>query len=177
LQGVELGLAIGLAWMGFHAPAVAPQLFAASIAVGLWALVADGALALRGVVGLGLHRRGVLVLAACIALTPLAGGRVDRLELLVPCLVVAAVLGRVGLIRWDGLGSAGAGSAVGSVGAGSPVGFAGDRTAGRPGARVFGRATGRAGTIIGRDAAVAIPRAARAAGRVAGRASRRPEQP
>jgi hypothetical protein len=89
--------------MGFHAPAVAPQLFGSSVALGAWAVVADGALALRGWVGLGLHRRGVLALAAGLAVLPVASGHVTTVELWVPCLLAAAVLGRVGLLRWPGL--------------------------------------------------------------------------
>jgi len=201
LQAVELGLALGLAWMGFHAPDAAPELFGACVGVGLWAVLADGALAVRGMIGLGLHRQGLLVLAAGLAVLPLVSGKLTHLELLVPCLLVAAVLARIGLVRWDALAPpAGSASAMppdpraGSdpralsdprpASASSPGGSArpvarpvrASRRAGAT-ARVFGRATGRAGTIISRDVNVAIPRAARVAGRVAGRARRPPDQP
>jgi hypothetical protein len=185
--------------MGFHAPDAAPELFGACVAVGLWAVLADGALAVRGVIGLGLHRQGLLVLAAGLAVLPFVSGKLTHLELLVPCLLVAAVFTRVGLVRWEGLapvpgGRAGATAAGTSATAPAvaparpapqptapsrrptPQGAAPSRRAAAT-ARVFGRATGRAGTIISRDVNVAIPRAARVAGRVAGRARRPPDQP
>ncbi len=195
LQAVELGLALGLAWMGFHAPDAAPELFGACVGVGLWAVLADGALAVRGMIGLGLHRQGLVVLAAGLAVLPLVSGKITHLELLVPCLLVAAVLARIGLVRWDALtppaesdsgtpadprpvsgtrpasGTSAGGSARSPARPARP-----SRRAGAT-ARVFGRATGRAGTIISRDVNVAIPRAARVAGRVAGRARRPPDQP
>ena len=89
--------------MGFHAPGVAPQLFASSVAVAAWALVADGALALRGLVGLGVHRRGMLLLAVGLVVLPVASGQITRIELWLPCLLTAAVLTRIGLIRWPEL--------------------------------------------------------------------------
>jgi len=244
--------------MGFHAPGVAPQLFASSVAVAAWALLADGALALRGLIGLGVHRRGMLLLAAGLIVLPVASGQVTRIELWVPCLLAAAVLSRVGLIRWPGLearpetplsaptqpktsptlaappepktsptlaaptqpktsptlaaptqpktsptlasppetetarvGEAGPGAdsdapqSPAAVPASSvTAGPAGDKRRAAPTmprsaarARVFGRVAARAGTIISRDVNVAIPRAARAAGRAAGRVRRPPEQP
>jgi hypothetical protein len=245
--------------MGFHAPGVAPQLFGSSVAVGAWALCADGALGLRGLVGLGVHRRGMLLLAAGLIALPVASGQVTRVELWLPCLLTAAVLGRIGLIRWPELeapatlaippetrtrpvvasrpettpvvasrpettpmvasppeteteaasvlqagppetetetetaGVREAGPGADSDTAPSPDAVPAASGATNPAsdkrgpaptmpraaarARVFGRVAARAGTIISRDVNVAIPRAARAAGRAAGRVRRPPEQP
>jgi hypothetical protein len=182
---------VGLAWMGFRAPGVALLLFGAAGAVTAWAVLAAGALGLYGPVGLAVHRRGVLVLAAGLVVLPLASGNVSHAELDVPCVVVAAVLLRIGLVRWDGLGEpdrtlaspapAAAGVRAAAVAATGPTGApgrqrpSGGAAEGRPGAaRVAGQLTGRAGTVLGREAASVLPRAARAAGRALGRARHEP---
>jgi len=178
--------------MGFRAPGVAPFLFGAAGAVTAWAVLAAGALGLYGPMGLAVHRRGVLVLAAGLVVLPLASGKVSHAELDVPCVVVAAVLLRIGLVRWNGVGDpdrtvvspapAAAGVRAGAVATG-PTGAPGEQrpsggaAEGRPGAaRVAGQLTGRAGTVLGREAASVLPRAARAAGRALGRARHEPPQ-
>jgi hypothetical protein len=234
--------------MGLHAPGVAAQLFASSVAVAAWALLADGAFGLRGLVGLGVHRRGMLILATGLIVLPVASGQVTQVELWLPCVLSAAVLGRIGLLRWPALeasptlasppktksgpmpasppetapllasetarvreagppettpllvsraetetetarvGEAGRGADSDSPAAVPAASVTAKPAGGERGptptmprsaarARVFGRATARAGTIISRDVNAAIPRAARAAGRAAGRVRRPPEQP
>jgi len=171
LQVVELAMALGLAWMGFRAPAAASRLLGASIVVGLWALVADGSVALWRLVGLTPHRRGLVVVAVGLIVTPLAGGDLGRPGVLVSFLVAGVLLGRLGLLRWPGLEAAATpgGATPARPDAASPA-----ITHRATAARLLGRVTGRAGTIIGADVDAGIPRAARTAGRIAGRARRPP---
>jgi hypothetical protein len=168
--------------MGFRAPAVAPELFGAAGAVAAWALLAAGALGIHGPIGLEVHRRGLLVVAAGLLILPLASAKLTHAELDVPCVLVAAVLFRVGLVRWDGLGEpdrtpreATPTPAVvpAPTGGGTPTGT-GPR--GITPARNAGRLAGRAGTALGREAGAALPRAARVAGRALGRARQEPPQ-
>jgi hypothetical protein len=167
--------------MATRAPAVAAELFAAALVIAAWALIAAGALGVAGRVPLRAHRRGLLVLAAGLVALAVARPRVD---LALPCVFFAAVLARVGLVRW--------GAAEGEPDASAAAPLSPDPAApgpppeaaegpGRvvsgalpPAARAAGRWTGRAGTVFGREAASALPRAARAAGRVAGRARQPP---
>ena len=159
--------------MGFHAPVAAGLLLAASIVVGLWALVADGSAGLWRRVGLTPHRRGLVVIAGGLLLAPFAAGDLGHPAVLVSFLVAAVVLGRLGLLRWPAL-EVSAGSDGPSLGRpdGAPAPVAHRSTV----ARMLGRVTGRAGTIIAADVDAGIPRVARAAGRLAGR-SRRPPGP
>jgi len=155
--------------MAFRAPAVAAELFGASAVVGGWALLAGGAFGLRGPVGLQLHRRGLLVLAVGFVVLPLASGRVSHPELDVPCALGAALFCRIGLVKW------------GTVGEPDPPADAGvparphvARTVAAAGtAHRAGRFAARAGTVVGREAANGLPKAARAAGRAIGRARNR----
>lgn len=177
--------------MGFRAPAVAGLLFGASLAVGGWALLAAGGLGAARLVGLTAHRRGLLVLAGGLILLPLASGNVGHAELDVPCWLAAAVLLRIGLVRWDGLGepdrevartatptpavatpAAAPGAAPGATApppAGCPAALGAAPPPVARSARVAGRMTARAGTVLGEGAATVLPRAARAAGRAIGR--------
>jgi hypothetical protein len=184
--------------MGFRAPAVAAELFGAAAGVAAWALLADGGFAVWGTVGLGPHRRGLLAVAGALVVLPIASGNLTRPELLVPCALCAALLGRLGLVRWGTLerpptalasspapptteateppspaavrsGPATSGPAT-SGGAAAGVGV-------RSAARVAGRVAGRTGRLTERNAGAAIPRMARLAGRVAGRARRPPDRP
>ncbi|HVM64432.1 MAG TPA: hypothetical protein VMU14_06195 [Acidimicrobiales bacterium] len=180
---VELGTALGLAWMATHAPALAAELFVAALVVAAWALLAGGALSVAGRIPLRAHRRGLLAIAAGLVAMAVARPRVD---LALPCAFGAAVLARVGLVRWGAVEGepdppAGGPLPPAPPGAGTRQGAAEDappRVVGAlpPAARTAGRWTGRAGTVFGREAASALPRAARAAGRVAGRA-RQPRPP
>jgi hypothetical protein len=163
--------------MGFRAPAVAPELFGAASAIGAWALLGAGALGVHGPVGLGLHRRGLLVLAVGLVVLPLVTGRVTHAELDVPCALAAAVLVRIGVVRWTGIDGepdpvARTTTPAAPVVA-DPPSTAGGLAAPRA-TRLAGRLTGRAGTVLGREAASLLPRAARAAGRAAGRALQQP---
>ncbi len=165
--------------MGFRAPAVAALLFGASLAVAAWALLAAGALGVYGPIGLTVHRRGLLLIGAGLVLLPLVTGRVRHPELDVPCWLAAAVLVRIGMVRWGGLEE----PDRAAVPAATPTATAtatptavprtgrargGNRAPAPQAARVAGRLTGRAGTVLGREAAAALPRAARAAGRAIG---------
>jgi hypothetical protein len=173
-------VALGLTWMGFRAPAVAPELFGAAAAIGAWALIAAGAHRVRGLVGLEPHRRGILVLAGALLVLPVASGHVTNAELVVACALAGAVLGRVGLVRWHGLSGEPGPAAVATMRATPgplppPAAAAGAPVVARSTAtRVAGRLAGRAGTVLGREAAAGLPRAARAAGRAFGRARRPP---
>jgi hypothetical protein len=165
--------------MATRAPAVAPELFGASLALGAWALLAAGALGVRGPVGLRVHRRGLLVLAAGLVVLALARPRAD---LIVPCVLAAAVLFRVGLVRWGALDREPDRSALEAQAPAHPVALPAALVARAAAvapttprtARVAGRLTARAGTVLGQEASSALPRAARAVGRVAGRARQPP---
>ncbi len=167
--------------MGFRAPAVAPELFGASGAVAGWALIASGGLGLCGLVGLRPHRRGLLLLAGALLVLPLATAHVTNADLVVPCVIAGAVLSRVGLVRWPGLGEPSPAPATAGPrtpgAAALPGAPGGARPPSRPvGARLAGRLAGRASTVLGREVSVSLPRAARAAGRAAGRARQHPPQ-
>jgi hypothetical protein len=169
LQLVELALALGLAWMGFRAPAAAARLLGAAIVVGLWALIADGSAAAWRLVGLRPHRRGLVLIAIGLILTPVVGGDLGRPTVAVSFVVAAALLGRLGLLRWHGLEVAADGSDHPPAPRDPPLPAVAHRATV---ARLLGRVTGRAGTIVAADVDAGIPRAARAAGRLAGRARR-----
>ena len=81
---VEGGVALGLVWLAIHAPKSAPGLLTAAGLVGIWALIADGPLAPVRVIGLGVHRRGLLVVAVGVAVVPFATGRAHDLVVLAP---------------------------------------------------------------------------------------------
>jgi hypothetical protein len=167
---------VGLAWVATRAPGVAPELIGAAAVVGAWALLGAGALGVRGRVRLRAHRRGILVLAAGLLVLPVAK---PQLGLIVPCLLGAAVLFRVGLVRWGALDGEPAATApsASSGSSGPPPLSPSSAPPAHPASssvRLAGRWTGRAGTVLGREAASALPRAARAAGRVTGRARQRP---
>ncbi len=180
--------------MGFRAPAVAAELFGAAAGVAAWALLADGGFAVWGAVGLGPHRRGLLAVAGALVVLPIASGNLTRPELLVPCALCAALLGRLGLVRWGtlerpstALPSSPAPATGEATEPASPAGVrSGPATSGpattggvgvRSAARVAGRVAGRTGRLTERNAGAAIPRMARLAGRVAGRARRPPDRP
>jgi len=166
--------------------------------VGIWALLADGPFSSARVIGLSIHRRGLLVVAVGMAVVPFATGEVHNLEVLLPCLGAAAVLLRLGLVRVPA-GPALA-TAVAPPGAAptsrhkaadavppsppavrsapapsTPPAAAPDPTpvgepAGAPSAvRATARLAGRATSIAAQKADVAVPRGARVAGRLVGR--------
>ena len=162
--------------------------------MGVWALIADGPLAPIRMIGLSVHRRGLLLVAVAVAVVPFATGQAHNLEVLLPCLGAAAVLLRLALIRIasppvpDTLTPPGAPSSALPESPSSPaaitapvpapaakaiIGGPPPRTAGRPSAagvaRVSGRLAGRAGSMAAQKADVAVPRGARAAGRLVGR--------
>jgi hypothetical protein len=200
---------LALAWVGFHAPAAAPELLGAATAVVAWAVIADGPLGITRLIGLPVHRRGLLLIAAGVALVPFLSSRAGDLVVLVPCLAAGAGLLRFGLVRWPAFpdptptDQPAPGPGPPSPGPTSPA--TPDPTTPSPAptspartdpappgpapgtpatphnatppsaslGRRIGRTAGRAGTIAGRQAEVALPRGARVAGRIVGR-HRRP---
>jgi len=147
--------------MGFHAPGAAPELFGAAALTLGWALIADAPLGIVHLIAPRLHRTGLIALAVALAAIPLATGKLTNLAVLLPCLIAAAVLLRVGLVRWPGPGAQ---AAVRPPDEGSAGPIAG---------RKAGRMAGKAGTIAGQTAEVAVPVSARLAGRIIGRSRRR----
>lgn len=175
LQIQETGAAVFLAWIAIHTPsATAVLALAAAVLLG-WVAIADGPLGVAPVVGLEVHRFGLLVLGAGIAGLPFPTGHASDVVVVVSCLLAAALLVRGGLTR--------AGEQTGPDAQRSPrpetPGQTGNEqsvTAGKnllhgvhPTIRRAGRAAGRAGTVVARQADVAVPKGARAAGKVAGR--------
>jgi hypothetical protein len=149
LQWVELAIALGLAWVGFHAPSVAPELLGSAGAIVVWAVIADGPLGVARWVGLPAHRRGLMGLAGIVMVLPFLAGRWSDLALVVPCVAGGAILLRMGLVRWPGITE-------------EP-----DRLPPPSRLERLGRDVGRA---TGREVNVRLPRRARRAGQAVGRA-------
>jgi hypothetical protein len=176
LQLVELAIALALAWLGFHDPKAAPYLFGAGGLISLWALIADGPLALAHLVGLRVHRIGILVVAVAVAALPFVTGDFHDLVVDGSCLVAAAALARFGLVRWPTVSGPATGAAAPT--APSPttesptttelLGRRAGQVAGRAGTTA-GRAGAAAGQKVGDKIEVVVPAGARAAGRVAAR--------
>lgn len=175
LQIQETGAAVFLAWIAIHTPsATAVLAIAAAVLLG-WVAIADGPLGVAPVVGLEVHRFGLLVLGAGAAGLPFLTGHASDVVVVVSCLLAAALLVRGGLTRaraWpvpderrlptsETPGETGNEQSVTS-GKNLPHGV-------HTTIRRAGRAAGRAGTVVARQADVAVPKGARAAGKVAGR--------
>jgi len=177
---------VGLAWMAIHAPDAAP-LLAAAVVVLTWALVADGPVGVRRLVGLRAHRRGLVAIGVAIGVLPIVAGSLNDLVVVGPCLLAAAVLIRGALVRWPLADAEGADHPTLSPagdGAGQPADRPADGLAESPRtgqtahtgatagvmslARRAGRITGRTGTMA-RQANEAAPAGARAVGRLLGR--------
>jgi hypothetical protein len=94
-----VAVGVGLVWVSIHVPSAAPALLTAAAALGVWVLVAAGPLGLLPLIGLDVHRRGLIVIAIGIGAAPLLTSDPLSLSALVPCLFAAALLLRVALIR------------------------------------------------------------------------------
>jgi len=174
-----------------HAPKAAPGLLVAAGLIGIWVFIADGPLAPIRVIGLGVHRRGLLAVAVAVAVVPFATGQAHSLEVLLPCLGAAVVLFRLGLVRLPSAPPERAPSPPVSDTRSSPIPTSPSAPSGMtslvpaktapvsppepskdpaPGVvHVAGRLAGRAGSMAAHHADVAVPRGARAAGRLVGR--------
>lgn len=147
---------------------------AAAILLG-WVAIADGPLGVAPVVGLEVHRAGLLVIGAGIAALPFLTGHASDVVVVVSCLLAAALLVRGGLTRGRGRTVPSEPrspnrATAGQTGNELPVTSGKDLPHGAlTTIRRAGRAAGRAGTVVARQADVAVPKGARAAGKVAGR--------
>lgn len=170
LQIQETGAAVFLAWIAIHTPsATAVLAIAAAVLLG-WVAMADGPLGVAPVVGLEVHRFGLLVIGAGVAALPFVTGHPSDVVVVVSCLLAAALLVRGGLTR----SRAGPRSPIpetpGQTANEQPVASGKNLPRGlHTTIRRAGRAAGRAGTVVARQADVAVPKGARAAGKVAGR--------
>lgn len=169
MQVFEAGIAGFLVWIAIHAPAAAAPLLAGAAGLLVWAAIADGPFAVVHVVGLSLHRRGLVILGLGIAALPFVTGRFTELIVVVPCLLAAVVLVRTGLLKLGAPPSADhTRPPTGDAGPGSTEpSHLPDATRAR--FRRAGQVAGRAGNVVARQADVAVPRGARAAGKIVGR--------
>ena len=175
LQIQETGAAVFLAWIAIHTPsATAVLAIAAAILLG-WVAIADGPLGVAPVVGLEVHRFGLIVIGAGVAGLPFLTGHASDIVVVVSCLLVAALLVRAGLTRARGRDAQSElrspiPETSGQTASEQPVASGKNPPHGvHTTIRRAGRAAGRAGTVVARQADVAVPRGARAAGKVAGR--------
>lgn len=161
-----MAVGAGLVWFSLHVPSAAPALLGAAAALGVWAFVSDGPLGLLPLVGLTVHRRGLIVIAVGVGAVPLLTGDPLSPSVLVPCLGAAILLLRVALVRIGGTAQAGPPPAGGRAPAAPRTGPTVVPNARRTGpARAAGRVTGRRMLSI------------RAAGRIAGRVMARQGAP
>ena len=182
LQFQEVGAAGFLVWIAIHVPSAGLLLAGASVGLVAWAVIADGPLGIVHLIGLTVHQRGLVVIGAALGVLPVVSGHVTDPVVVLPCLIVAALLVRNGLVRWNakvtGQGQAGSSDAAPGRSRIEPPASTGttlpDGT--RYAIRRAGRATGRAGTVVARHADVAVPAGARAAGKVVGRFRRAPNR-
>ena len=171
-------------WIAIHVPSAAALLVGAAVVLVTWVVIADGPFGIVHVTGLAVHQRGLLVIGAAILALPVASGHLTDIVVVLPCLLVAALLIRNGLVHWNAAvtGSAptkpGAAESTVSEPMHEPARPAG--TALPDGTRVAirraGRAAGRAGTVVARHADVAVPTGARAAGKLVGRFRQAPKR-
>jgi len=116
-------------------------------------------------VGLALHRRVLMAVGAAVAIVPFVSGRWSDVAVVVPCLAAAAVLIRIGLVRWPGL-------TTGSPPRPGPSTSPARSAVPAPGPSRLGRVGREAGRVAGREIHIRLPRRARNAGRTVGRAWR-----
>ena len=160
-------MAVFLVWIAIHAPRAALPLVGSAVALVFWAAVAGGPFGIFPVVGLGGHRRGLLVLSIAIGALPAATGYLTDPIVIIPSLLAAAVLLRSGLVHWPGLADPPGPSAPGASHPrpeSSSLSPAADLLV-----RRAGRIAGRGGTVVARHADVVVPQGARAAGKIVGR--------
>ena len=153
-------------WIAIHTTAAAIPLVTGAVVLVGWAVVARGPLGVVPMVGLRVHRRGLVVVGIVLVALPVLSGHLTDPVAIVPCWLSGIVLGRMGMARWSPR------SAAVADGAGHepPTPAGSDLSNGtRHRIRSAGRATGRAGSVVARQADVAAPIGARAAGKIVGR--------
>lgn len=173
LQIQEIGAAVFLAWVAIHTPSATADLaIAAAVLLG-WAAIADGPLGVAPLVSLGVHRGGLIVIGAGVAGLPFLTGHASDVVVVVSCLLAAALLVRGGITRARAVPNEQRAPIPGTPGQTAneqPVTSGKNPPYGlHTTLRRAGRAAGRAGTVVARQADAAVPKGARAAGKVAGR--------
>lgn len=175
LQIQEIGAAVFLAWIAIHTPsATAVLAIAAAVLLG-WVAIADGPLGVAPVVGVEVHRVGLLVIGVGVGALPFLTRHASDVVVVVSCLLAAALLVRGGLTRARSRTVPDEPRPPSSE---TPAEMRNEQSviSGKnpphgvhTTIRRAGRVAGRAGTVVARQADVAVPKGARAAGKVAGR--------
>jgi hypothetical protein len=161
-QGAEYALALVLVGSALHAGGGAWLFVVGAVVVGGWAAIHDAPIRATPMIGTGLHRAGLVVIAISLAGAPLAIGRLSDLAVSGPAILVAILL--IQLARLPRRRTAPSTHPAEPVTLPSPKGPA------RPtAARWAGQVTARTGTVVNKQAERAVPAGARHAGRLVGR--------
>jgi hypothetical protein len=166
-QVAEYTLALVLVGSALHAGGGARLFVVAAVVVGGWAAIHDAPLRATPMIGSGVHRAGLVVIAVTLAGAPVALGRLSDLAVSGPAVLVAVLL--LQLARLSRRRTQSAGDTAAFTGA-EPVAARPAPGLGRPTSyRRAGQIAAQTGTVVTKQAERAVPVGARHAGRLVGR--------